>query len=217
LNPQAVILIFPIFALMNLDRLKDLKKYTVGIAGCGGLGSNCAVALARVGIGKLILADYDVVEKSNLNRQYYFLDQVGEKKVHALQKNIYRINPDVLIETHITKLGPTEIKQIYNDCDVVVEAFDKKEMKQMLIETVLELWPVKPLVIGSGMAGWGNSNQLKVKKYENIYICGDGESEISESRLPLGPRVGIVANMQANVVMEILLGKDGLQLTVDTA
>jgi sulfur carrier protein ThiS adenylyltransferase len=182
-----------------------LKTKCIGIAGCGGLGSNCAVALARVGIGKLIIADFDVIVESNLNRQYFFYDQIGQKKAYALRENINRINPSVLVEAHDVKLKPADILKFFKDCDVIVEAFDLAEMKKMIIETVLSEMPKKPIVSGVGLAGWGDSNSLKVQQIGNLYICGDSTKEVSENMPPLAPRVGIVANMEANVVMEILL------------
>lgn len=184
-----------------------LKKYTVGIAGAGGLGSNCAVALARVGIGKLVISDFDVVNESNLNRQYFFRDQLGQKKVHALKENIARINPEVKIITNDTKLNENNIVEIYKDCDVIVEAFDLAEMKKMLIETFLSELPKKKIVLGLGMAGYGKNNLIKFRQSENLYICGDEESEIADDNPPLAPRVGIVANMQANTILELLLKK----------
>lgn len=188
---------------MNI--LASLKNKTVGIAGCGGLGSNCAVALARIEIGKLVIADFDVVSFSNLNRQYYFLDQIGQSKVDALKYNISRINSSVIVENHFVKLNPDNITEIFSNCDVIVEAFDLSEMKKMIIETVLTLMPEKFLVAGSGMAGWGENNTIKTIQYDKLYICGDFTNEISESKPPLAPRVGIVANMQANQVLEILM------------
>jgi len=185
--------------------LEQLGKKTVGIAGCGGLGSNCAVALARVGVGKLIIADFDIIEKSNLNRQYYFFDQIGKKKVLTLKENIKRINPDVDIKAFDIKLDPENIVEIFKECDVVVEAFDLAEMKQMIIETLLEYYPDKYIVSGIGMAGWGDNRSITTRKIDKLYICGDGKTEVSELVPPLAPRVGIVANMQANQVMEILL------------
>jgi sulfur carrier protein ThiS adenylyltransferase len=193
---------------MNVKKIKSiLSTKTVGIAGCGGLGSNCAAALARIGIGKLVIADFDVIDASNLNRQYYFWEQIGQQKVFALADNIHYIDPMVEVIPHDLKLGPAEIISIFADCDVIVEAFDLAEMKQMIIETVGAEFPEKPLVIGNGMAGWGNSNSIKTEKVtENIYVCGDGVAEISEELPPLAPRVGIVAHMQANNVLSILLG-----------
>lgn len=191
---------------MNFQQIrKILSKKTVGIAGAGGLGSNCAAALARVGIGKIIICDFDVISKDNLNRQYYFFEQIGQKKVFTIEENILYINPKVKVESHDIKLEPQSIIRLFRLCDVIVEAFDLAEMKQMIIETVLSELPEIPLITGIGMAGWGNSNILKVTKVDNLYICGDEKSEIAEDLPPLAPRVGIVANMQANTVMEILL------------
>ena len=191
-----------------MNNIKNkIDKYTVGIAGCGGLGSNCAVALARVGIGKLIIADFDTIELSNLNRQYFFLDQVGQKKCFALKDNIARITRNTVVEAYDIKLSSTEIIDLFHDCDVIVEAFDQKEMKQMIVETVIATSPEKPLVIGSGLAGWGHNNSIKTRKIDNLYICGDESRETSDELPPLAPRVSIVANMQANTVLEILLGK----------
>lgn len=190
-------------------KFEDIKKILAGkrvaIAGAGGLGSNCAVALARIGVGTLIIADFDKIEKSNLNRQYYFFDQIGKPKASTLKQNIYRINPEIIVDAHDVKLIPANIKELFLGCDVIVEAFDKAEEKKMLIETVLDNFPDTPLVIGSGMAGWGKSNDIKVRQEGNIFICGDELSETSEELPPLAPRVGMVANMQANVVLKLLL------------
>jgi sulfur carrier protein ThiS adenylyltransferase len=192
---------------MTFEEIKSiLKNYTVGIAGAGGLGSNCAVALARVGVGKIVISDFDVVNESNLNRQYFFRDQLGEKKVIALKNTIRRINPEIDIVEYDIKLNENNIVDIYKDCNIIVEAFDLAEMKQMLIETCLTELPKKQIIIGSGMAGYGESNSIHVRQSENLYICGDEKSEISDNTPPLAPRVGIVANMQANTVLEILLG-----------
>jgi len=191
---------------MTFDQIKSvLSTKTVGIAGCGGLGSTCAVALARVGVGRLIIADFDVVLESNLNRQYFFRDQIRQKKTAALKENIRRIDPAVLVEALDLKLTPGNIPAIFSSCDVVVEAFDLAGEKEMLIETMLRTYPWKPLVVGLGMAGWGKSELIHLRKSDNLYICGDEISEIGEELPPIAPRVGIVANMQANVVLEILL------------
>ena len=191
---------------MNTEQIAArLKGKKVGIAGCGGLGSNCAVALARIGLGCIVIADFDLVSQSNLNRQYYFLDQVGMKKTVALRENILRINPDIIIDAHDLRLAPENIKIIFNSCDVVVEAFDRADQKEMLLETLMSLMPGVPVVTGLGMAGWGMNDLIHCRKAGDIYICGDEVSEISPEMPPLAPRVGIVSNMQANVVLEILL------------
>jgi len=193
---------------MTFEEIKvRLGAMTVGIAGAGGLGSNCAVALARVGVGKLVIADFDIVSESNLNRQYYFFDQIGKKKAWAIKENILRISPKAEVSSIDILLIPENIVGIFKDCDVIVEAFDKADQKEMLIETVLTEMPEKPLVIGLGMAGWGMNDNIHCRRSDNLYICGDEISEISPDLPPIAPRVGMVANMQANVVLEILLGE----------
>ena len=183
-----------------------LSKFRVGIAGAGGLGSNCAVALARTGIGTLVIADYDVIEERNLNRQYYFADQIGLMKATALKENIARINPEVLVITHQIILDKTNITDIFSGCNIIVEAFDSAAMKEMLIEAVQTKMPGTPLIVGSGMAGWGKTADIVCRKIDDtLFVCGDECSEVSDNMPPLASRVGIVANMQANVVIELLM------------
>jgi sulfur carrier protein ThiS adenylyltransferase len=193
--------------MMRFSEIKiHLAKFRVGIAGAGGLGSNCAVALARSGIGTLVISDFDIIEEANLNRQFYFSDQIGMEKTQALKANIERINSGTRIIIYHTELNPESILQIFSDCDVIVEAFDKAYMKEMLIETIQTRMPGIPLVVGSGMAGWGNNDSIKCRKIDDyLFVCGDESTEVSEEIPPMAPRVGIVAHMQANVVIEILM------------
>jgi sulfur carrier protein ThiS adenylyltransferase len=184
-----------------------LKSKKIGIAGAGGLGSNCAAALVRCGIGSLVIADFDLVEESNLNRQFYFSDQIGMAKVDALKENLLRINPRLVVSSHIINLNPEFIAKIFKDVDILVEAFDRADQKEMLIETAMEQWPERPLVVGSGMAGFGKTDSLSTKRYGELYICGDGKEEIGPENPPLAPRVGIVAHMQADIVLSILMSK----------
>jgi sulfur carrier protein ThiS adenylyltransferase len=195
---------------MKIQNIRDhLRKFSVGIAGAGGLGSNCAVALARTGIGTLVIADHDVVEEGNLNRQYYFLQQTGLPKTEALKDNISLINKDVNVITHNIIITPENIPEIFAKCDIIVEAFDRKEMKEMLIETVQNKMAGLPLVVGSGLAGWGNSGSIRCRKIdETLYVCGDETTEVSDDLPPLAPRVCIVANLQADTVLEILMKKE---------
>ena len=186
------------------ERLSDK---CVGIAGAGGLGSNCAAALVRAGIGKLVIADFDTVSASNLNRQFYFSDQIGMKKVEALYDNLIRIRPHAALTIHSVQVTPQNMNLIFADCDVVVEAFDKAEEKAWLIEEMFHQWPDIPLVAASGMGGCGKLETLQVVRQGNLTVCGDGVTEVSDETPPLAPRVGIVACMQADVVLKILLDR----------
>jgi sulfur carrier protein ThiS adenylyltransferase len=192
---------------MRLSDIENhLKKFRVGIAGAGGLGSNCAAALARTGIGTLVIADFDKVEPFNLSRQYYFINQIGMMKVEALKDNLLRIRPEIKVIIHQVKLNKENIPSLFAGCHVIVEAFDRSDMKEMLIETVQNELPWVPLIVGSGMAGWGKNDILKFRQIdETLYVCGDELSEASDDLPPLAPRVGIVASMQANAVVEILM------------
>ena len=186
-----------------------LKRAAVGIAGVGGLGSAIAVALARVGVGRLVVADFDVVEPSNLNRQQYFIDQIGRFKVDALVENLQRINPYVTVEAHCAVLGPENIPAVFSDCSIVVEAFDRADMKAMLVNRVLESMPQSTVVAASGLAGYGSNNSIATRKFSRrLYIIGDSVSEAAPGNGLMAPRVGIAASHQANQVVRIILGED---------
>lgn len=191
---------------MNYSNIRlALKDKVVGIAGCGGLGSNCAMALARTGLGQLVLADHDKIEETNLNRQYFFRDQLGEYKATALKENIHRVDSEARVEAHVIELVPASVIELFAACDVIVEAFDTDHAKQMIIETVLSEFPGKPIVSGQGLAGYGENESIITRRLDDLYIIGDGENEVTDDQPPLGPRVAVVANMQANLVLELLL------------
>lgn len=187
---------------------KKLKESTVGIAGVGGLGSNIAISLARVGVGRLIIADFDIVEPSNLNRQQYFIDQLGKEKVFALKENIERINPFIEVISHNVFLTPENIPEIFSYCNVIVEAFDRADMKAMLINTVFEKMENVYVVSASGLAGYGPNNDIKTRKFANrLFVVGDLVSEAKPGMGLMAPRVSIAAGHQANQVVRILLGE----------
>ncbi len=192
------------FSRHDPELLPILGRAVVGIAGAGGLGSNVAVALARVGVGKLIIADHDRVYPSNLNRQQYFIDQIGQPKVEALLENLKRMNPFSEYEIHHTRITPRNIPQLFGEAQILVEAFDLATEKSMLINTWLSLFPDRPIVAASGLSGFGKNNKIRTRKMGRLYLCGDEESEPTDRVSPMAPRVGIVANMQANLVLELL-------------
>lgn len=191
---------------------EKVKKGRVGIAGLGGLGSQIAFALARIGVGTLVLVDYDMVEPSNLNRQQYFIDQIGMVKADALRENLTRINPYITLVTHNIILDPENIGPIFANVDIVVEAFDRAEMKAMLINTISRLYPDKYIVAASGLAGYEDSNTIQTTPFSSrIYIVGDQRTAAQPGMGLMAPRVGIAAHHQANLVLRILLGKEGEQ------
>ncbi len=183
---------------------EKIKGATVGIAGLGGLGSAIAVALARIGVGRLILADFDVIEPSNLNRQQYFIDQLGLPKAEALEANLQRINPYVSYQAHCVKITPANLDELFCGVDVMVEAFDRADQKAMLLQS----FTGAPLVAASGLAGYGCGETIRVRKMgERIHIVGDLETGAAPGCGLMAPRVGIAAHMQANLVLRLLLGE----------
>jgi sulfur carrier protein ThiS adenylyltransferase len=188
-----------------------LKKASVGIAGLGGLGSCCAAALCRMGIGRLVLADFDVVEPSNLNRQHYFVDQIGMFKTDATKANLTRMNPYVEIKTHCVTLDESNIPHIFRNVDVIIEAFDRSDMKAMIIRTVLSHIADMPVVAASGVAGYGSGNEIVVTKVTpRLFIIGDNKSEAHPGSGLMAARVGIAAHQQANTAVRIILGEENI-------
>ena len=193
----------------KLDKIKKkLNESSVGIAGLGGLGSNAAIALARARIGRLVIVDFDTIEKSNLDRQYYFLDQVGKTKVEALKDNIRRINPEVEVEVHNLKLVKGSMEEPFKDVDVAIEALDSAETKAEFIEEMLSKLPDKPVVAASGVAGYGHCDRIVTRRCGKLYLCYDEKAPSSEDDVLMAPRVALMANWEANLALEIILGED---------
>lgn len=197
---------------MNIEKAekirKKLKGSCVGIAGVGGLGSNAAISLVRAGVGRLILVDFDSVEENNLDRQYYFRDQIGKVKVEALKENIKKVNPWLKIDIFNQKLTVGSMDEPFHDADVIVEALDSAVAKTSFIEEIMQKLPDKPLVACSGVAGYGNSDRIETKRIGNLYICQDEQARSSDDDVLMAPRVALMANWEANIVLELLLGED---------
>jgi sulfur carrier protein ThiS adenylyltransferase len=186
-----------------------IKNSIVGIMGLGGLGSIVAGALARIGIGKLILADYDSVEPTNLNRQQYFFDQVGMLKTKALQENLNRMNPGVQIQLINKCLSENSIKKCFSSVDVLVECFDDPAMKAAALRVALTEFESIKYITSSGMAGYGDNNLIQTRKiYPGVYMVGDEKSAAGPGCGLMATRVGIAAHHQANQVLRILMGEE---------
>lgn len=190
---------------------KDLQQKftnsTVAICGLGGLGSNIAVSLARAGIGKLILVDFDKVDISNLHRQQYKADQIGRFKTEALAENLREIAPYIEVETHAVRVTEDNFEALLSEADLICEAFDRAEAKAMLAGGVLEKLHTKYLIAASGMAGLGSANSIQTRRITNrFYLCGDGISDVADDIGLVAPRVMLCAAHQAHMVLRILSG-----------
>ena len=187
------------------DELERIESARIFIAGCGGLGSNIAHMLTRIGFCRFTLLDFDVVEYKNLNRQFFFPDQIGMKKAEALAQNIMRLNDALeltLIKGKLESSG--DVATLTKDCDILVEAFDKPESKAIFVTGALPTG--KPVISASGLAGYGNTDSIIVQHPKhNLYLVGDGMTDISVAP-PLAPRVNVAAAKQADLVLELTLG-----------
>ena len=184
-----------------------LSKAVIGVAGLGGLGSNIALSLARVGVKKLVLADFDVVEPSNLNRQQYFVRHIGLKKTQALKELINDVNPFVEVETHDIFLDEKNVASVFGECEILCEAFDNVAGKAMILNEAGASLKDKKIIGASGMAGYFSSNLIKTIKFaKNVYLCGDLTNEAKVGQGLMAPRVAVCANHEANLAIRLLMG-----------
>lgn len=185
---------------------------TVAICGLGGLGSNIAIALARAGVGELILIDYDKVDITNLHRQQYKPVQIGMNKTDALKDNLLEIAPYINIKTHPVRITEQNAIELLDKADIVCEAFDDPECKAMLTDVVLDRMSEKYLVAASGMAGMGSANTIHTRRVlKNFYLCGDEKTDVQKKGTLVSSRVMICAAHQAHTVLRILVGKFGTE------
>jgi sulfur carrier protein ThiS adenylyltransferase len=197
-----------LIARHGIELHKRFSSATVAVCGLGGLGANIAISLARVGIGKLVLIDFDRVDITNLHRQQYKANQVGRYKTDALAENLLEIAPYAEIETVTERITEENFIDILKDVDVVCEAFDKAESKAMLVNCVLEQLPECYLVAASGMAGISTPNSIKTRKImKRFYLCGDEVSDVEDSIGLVATRVMLCAAHQAHTVLRILAGE----------
>jgi len=187
---------------------EQVKQSSVAIMGIGGLGSAVAVALARIGVGRMVLVDFDVVEPTNLNRQHFFIDQIGMAKTEALRETLFRINPHLDIEVLNERLTAKSIAGKFGKVDVLVECFDDPVMKAQALRVALTDLKGIGYVGASGVAGYGDNNSIRTSRIASrVFLVGDGESAAAPGQGLMAPRVGIAAHQQANQVVRILLGE----------
>ena len=189
----------------GIEYQEKISSTTVAVCGLGGLGSNIAIALARAGIGKLILIDFDNVDITNLHRQQYKANQIGMSKTEALQDNLKEINPYLETEVHTVCVDENNAKELLKNCDIICEAFDNPECKAMLTNFVLEEMPEKYIVAASGMAGFGSANAIHTRKVsKRFYLCGDEVSDVKDGIGLVSSRVMLCASHQAHTVLRII-------------
>ena len=193
----------------SLETQEKLSSGRVAIAGLGGLGSNVAFALARIGVGHLHLIDFDRVDLTNLNRQQYFLKHVGRNKTDALKEQLLEINPYLEIITDCVRVTEENLIFLFQEEDIICEAFDDPDAKAMLACGILEHFSDKKLVSASGLAGYESSNLIHTRRVSrNFYLCGDEKTEAVYGKGLMAPRAALCAAHEANMITRLLLGED---------
>lgn len=187
---------------------EKFSSSAVAVCGLGGLGSNIAIALARAGIGRLILIDFDRVDITNLHRQQYKVNQIGRYKTEALLENLIEVAPYMKADIFTERITEDNFAELLKDADIICEAFDDAQSKAMLVNGVLEKLPHRYLIAASGMAGMGTPNAIRTRKItKRFYLCGDGESDTADTIGLVAPRVMLCAAHQAHTVLRILAGE----------
>lgn len=196
------------------SRQERFARGRVVICGLGGLGSRVAELLTRAGVGYLRLVDFDKLEPTNLNRQFYFADQLGRYKADALAENLKRISPYTELEIHKENVTEQNLPALLRGVDVIVEAFDAPAAKALLVNGARETSPSVPLVAASGMAGLSSGNSMEIRSLSPFfYLCGDGTTGIEAGDGLYGARVALCAAQEALVVLQLLAGKTRQEIT----
>ena len=188
---------------LTRDQLDLIQGQRIGIGGAGGLGSNVAMILVRSGFKHLEIIDQDIIDSSNLNRQQYFIHEIGQDKVTVLKKRLLDINPDLQVTVHKTQWSPDTGSQFFKNCGFVVEAFDIAEWKHKFVDFYHD--KAASVVSGVGMAGLLGKKPMNVKKVGNIYFVGDLTTDSALGHPPMAPRVTACAAMMAEIVLDLTL------------
>lgn len=197
---------------LNIRHGEDLQNKIsaarVAVCGLGGLGSNIAIALARAGVGHLHLIDFDRVDLTNLNRQQYAVGQLGQYKTDALRETLALISPYCDVTCDTVRVTEENLPDLLRNEDYICEAFDRAEAKAMLVSGVLEHFPEKYLVAGSGLAGLGSANTIQTRRVsKRFYLCGDGTSDSSVGLGLVASRVLVCAAHEANMILRLIAGE----------
>lgn len=189
---------------LTQEQLEAIQSKKLGLGGAGGLGSNVAMILVRSGFKHLEILDQDVIDSSNLNRQQYFIREIGQDKVTTLRQRLLDINPDLDLSVNKTKWSTETGERYFRNCDFIIEAFDEASWKHQFVEYYQDKTPV--LVSGVGMAGLLEKKPMTIKKMGNIYVVGDRTTDSAKGHPPMAPRVTACAAMMAEIVLDLTLG-----------
>ena len=157
--------------LIGEEAVKKLQSSKVAVFGLGGVGSFTVEALARSGVGSLILCDNDVISPSNVNRQLFALNStIGKLKVDVAKERLLDINPNLKIETYPIKFGEETCCQFdLETVDYVCDAIDDINGKVLLIKIAKSL--NKSIISCFGTANKLTSSKFEITDVYNTSVC----------------------------------------------
>lgn len=194
--------------LFGEEGQEKLKNAKVMVAGAGGLGSPVSTYLAIAGVGKIILADFDSVDPSNLNRQFlHHQKDIGRLKIESAKEKLLSMNPDIEVETIAEMLTESNLENLVPECDVIVDALDNLETRHMLNRLVVKRRI--PLIHGA-VTGYDGQVTTIVPGKTPCFYCIFPRISKKEVFPVLGATAGIIGSIQANEVIKFLTGQGKL-------
>tara|TARA_B110000240_G_scaffold13207_1_gene13705 strand:- start:93 stop:797 length:705 start_codon:yes stop_codon:yes gene_type:complete len=195
---------------MDVAGQQKLIDATVLIVGMGGLGCPAAMYLAAAGVGHLIIADDDLVELTNLQRQVaHSQSMIGEPKVVSAQQTLLGLNPDLKITALQKRLEGSELSEAVGQADLIVDACDNFTTRFAINSACIEHG--KPLVSGAAIRMEGQVTVFDSRNptspcYQCLYSQGDDENASCSENGVMAPLVGIIGAVQAMEAIKLLTG-----------
>jgi len=194
--------------LIGEDGQKNLKRAKILIAGAGGLGSPIATYLALAGVGHIIIADNDVVEVSNLNRQIlHWNADVGRKKTVSAEDKLRAMNPYAEIKTISCKIEETNVNDIVGDADLIIDALDNFAARYLLNSVAF----TRNIPFFHGAVRGYHGQVMTVIPHKTACLrCVFPQSPPAEIFPIIGVTPGVIGSIQANEVIKYITGKGDL-------
>lgn len=194
--------------LFGEEGQEKLKKAKVLVAGAGGLGSPVSTYLAIAGVGTIILADFDSVDPSNLNRQFLHHEKdIGRLKIESAKEKLLSMNPDIEVETIAEMLTESNLETLVPECDIIVDALDNLETRHILNRLAIKR--KIPLIHGA-VTGYDGQVTTIVPGKTPCFYCIFPRISKKEVFPILGTTPGIIGSIQANEAIKFLTGQGKL-------
>lgn len=194
------------------EGIERLKEATVLVAGCGALGSMAAMQLAASGVGHLRIVDFDTIDLSNLQRQFFFkTEETGQSKASILSKRISELNPDVRVEVCKDILNKENALSLMSGCDFIVEATDN-QTSMSIIDAACDEAGINCVLAGvSGFTGQVMTCLPGLRRYSDIFPANEEPGVLPCSLTGVvGPAAAVAASVEAAEAIKSLVGLDTL-------